>query len=270
MATPDFFREAGHEDVPGAGALSVSVPGAVAAWDDALKRFGTMTLDQVLAPAIAYARDGFPVASRLASDIKGASGGLNAPAKALYNPNGRAAEVGTLLRNGALAVNLEAIAKNGKGAFYEGVPSRAISGLLEAEGGYLREADFAAHSTTWTEPLETSCLMHRILVLPPNTQGIAQLQLMEMAKAHGLDQMGHNTADYLHTLIELKKLAFADRDRWVADPEHAVIPVDALLDLDYLRGRAELVGPRAAEDVTSGIVDGSGAHAQLRRARRLG
>ena len=262
LATPDFFREAGQVEVPGAGPLSVSVPGAVAAWDDALKRFGTMSLVEVLAPAIAYARDGFPVSSRLASDIEGASEGLNAPAKALYHPNGRAPGVGTLLRNEALAATLEAIATNGKGAFYEGRPSRAISALLEAEGGYLREADFATHSTTWTDPLETSYLVHRILVLPPNTQGIAQLQLMEMAKAHGLDQMGHNTAEYLHTLIELKKLAFADRDRWVADPEYADIPVDALLDPEYLRLRAGLVGRTAAVDVQPGIVDASGAHAR--------
>jgi len=253
LATPAFFSEAGHEDIPESGALSVSVPGAVAAWDDALARFGTMSLAEVLAPAIAYARDGFPVSNRLASDIQGASKGLNDAARALYNPRGLWPGVGTVFRNEALAITLERVAAGGKDAFYKGKPAEAISRFLESEGGYLRSGDFADHSTTWTEPLEGSYLIHRILVLPPNTQGLAQLQLMEMAKAHGLDRMGHNSADYLHTLIELKKLAFADRDRWVADPEHADLPVDALLDPEYLRERAGLVGPRAADHVAPGI-----------------
>ena len=261
LATPAFFSEAGHDAIPGAGPLSVSVPGAVAAWDDALTRFGTMSLGEVLAPAIAYARDGFPVSNRLASDIEGASEGLNDAGRALYTPGGLRPDVGTLLRNEALATTLERIASGGKDAFYKGAPARAISRFLEGEGGYLRAGDFADHSTTWTEPLEGSYLSHRILVLPPNTQGIAQLQLMEMAKAHSLDRMGHNSADYLHTLIELKKLAFADRDRWVADPEHADLPVHALLDPAYLRARAGLVGSTAAEGVASGISGGVAADA---------
>ena len=253
LATPSFFEEAGHDDIPGSGPLSVSVSGAVAAWDDALARFGTMSLADVLAPAIAYARDGFPVSNRLARDIDGASGGLNEAARALYTPGGLRPGVGTLFKNPALAATLERIATGGKEAFYKGAPAEAISRFLETEGGYLRAGDFAAHSTTWTEPLEGSYLDHRILVLPPNTQGLAQLQLMEMAKAHDLAGMGHNSADYLHTLIELKKLAFADRDRWVADPEHADLPIDALLDTDYLREHAGLVGPAAADEVAPGI-----------------
>ena len=253
LATPAFFKEAGHEDIPGSGPLSVSVPGAVAAWDDALARFGTMSLGEVLAPAIAYARDGFPVSSRLASDIEGASQGLNDAARGIYLPGGEPPGVGSLFKNPALAATLERIATGGKDAFYKGAPAEAISRFLEKEGGYLRAGDFAAHSTTWTEPLEGSYVDHRILVLPPNTQGLAQLQLMEMAKAHDLGRMGHNSADYLHTLIELKKLAFADRDRWVADPEHADLPIDALLDTDYLRERAGLVGPAAADEVAPGI-----------------
>ena len=253
LATPTFFRAAGHEEIPEAGPLSVTVPGAVAAWDDALARFGTLSLAEVLVPAIAYARDGFPVSSRLARDIEGASEGLNDDARDLYTPRGLRPGVGTLFRNAALAGTLERIAAGGKDAFYKGAPARAISGFLQREGGYLRANDFADHRTTWTEPLEGSYLIHRILVLPPNTQGIAQLQLMEMAKAHPLDRMGHNSADYLHTLIELKKLAFADRDRWVADPEHADLPLDALLDPAYLRERAGLVGPSAADGVAPGI-----------------
>ena len=253
LATPGFFRDAGEEDIPSAGPLSVSVPGAVAAWEDALARFGTISLADALAPAIGYARDGFPVSSRLASDIRGASRGLNDAGRGLFAPGGEPPAVGSLLRNTALAATLETIAAGGKEAFYRGAPAAAISRFLEREGGYLRAGDFAAHKTTWTDPMVGSYLDHRILVLPPNTQGLAQLSLMEMAKAHDLAGMGHNSADYLHTLIELKKLAFADRDRWVADPEHADLPIDELLAPDYLRERAALVGPAAADGVVSGI-----------------
>jgi len=253
LASPSFFTRAGHESVPGSGPLSVSLPGAVAAWDDALARFGTISLAEALAPAIAYARDGFPVSSHLQNDIAGASRGLNEPALGLYLPGGSPPHVGSLLKNPALATTLERIADEGKSGFYRGEPAEAISAFLEREGGYLRTADFATHETTWTSPLEGTYLDHRILVLPPNTQGIAQIALMEMAAEHDLATMEHNTADYLHTLIELKKLAFADRDRWVADPEFADIPLKELLDAEYLRERALKIGSSAAEDVAPGI-----------------
>jgi gamma-glutamyltranspeptidase/glutathione hydrolase len=253
LADPSFFEQAGRESIPGSGALSVTLPGAVAAWDDALTRFGTISLAEALTPAIAYALDGFPVSSRLASDIEGASRGLNEPALDLYMPGGSPPPVGSLLKNPALAATLERIAKEGKDGFYRGEPAQAISGFLEREGGYLRVADFAAHETTWTVPIEGSYVDHRILVLPPNTQGMAQITLMEMAAEHDLAAMGHNTTEYLHTLIELKKLAFADRDRWVADPEFADIPIDDLLDEDYLRERAFKFGRDAAENVAPGI-----------------
>ena len=253
LASPSFFTRAGLESVPGNGPLSVSLPGAVAAWDDALTRLGTRSLAEALAPAIAYARDGFPVSSRLQSDIAGASRGLNGPALGLYLPGGSPPPVGSLLKNPALAATLERIAEEGKNGFYLGKPAEAISAFLEREGGYLRTADFAAHETTWTSPVEGTYLDHRVLVLPPNTQGIAQIALMEMAAEHDLAAMGHNTADYLHTLIELKKLAFADRDWWVTDPEFVDIPVEELLDTEYLRERAHRFGANAAEDVAPGI-----------------
>ena len=253
LATPAFFEEAGEERVPSNGPLSVSVPGAVAAWEDALERFGTISLAEALAPAIAYARDGFPVSTRLASDIAGSSRNLNEPARGVFTPGGEPPPVGSLLKNPALAETLELIASEGKLGFYHGAPAAAISRFLEGEGGYLRAPDFAAHKTTWTDPLEGSYVDHRILVMPPNTQGIAQLEMMAMAAEYDLASMGHNSAEYLHTLVELKKLAFADRDRWVADPEHADIPIDELLDPDYLRDRATMVGASAADGVLSGI-----------------
>ena len=253
LATPSFFEEAGEDAVPSTGALSVSVPGAVAAWDDALARFGTISLAEALAPGIAYARDGFPVSTRLASDMMGSSRNLNGPARVLYTPGGEPPPVGSLLKNPALAETLELIGREGKSGFYAGAPAAAISRLMEQEGGYLRAPDFAAHKTTWTAPLEGPYVGHRILVLPPNSQGIAQLEIMAMAAEHDLVAMGHNSAEYLHTLVELKKLAFADRDRWVTDAAHVHVPTDDLLDPAYLRSRASMVGPSAAEHVVSGL-----------------
>lgn len=248
LATPALFAERELDRVPGNGALSVSVPGAVAAWVDALERFGTLPMAELVEPAIGYARDGFPVSTRLARDIAGSSRALNDHARALYLPGGEPPPVGGLLRNPALAATLERIARDGRDGFYQGFVADRIGAFLEAEGGYLRAPDLAEHTTTWVEPLRGDYEGHTMLVMPPNTQGIAQLQLFEMAKSFDMNKLGHNTADYLHTLIEMKKLAFADRDQWAADPEFSDIPLDRLLDAEYLARRAAMVDAGAAAE----------------------
>lgn len=248
LATPDFFAEAGFDAVPQVGPLSVSVPGAVAGWVDALDRFGTRSLSELLAPAVRFARDGFAVSTRLALDFEAQGGDLNEFGQALYLPGGSPPPVGTLLKNPELAASLEAIGRGGKEAYYRGSIAASLAAFVEAQGGYLRPADFANHTSTWVEPLRGDYLGHTILVMPPNTQGPAQLALMEMAKAHPIEEMGHNSDAYLHTLIELKKLAFADRDRWVADPEMADVPIDRLLDAEYLSERAAMVDANAAAE----------------------
>jgi gamma-glutamyltranspeptidase/glutathione hydrolase len=260
LATPEFFVAAdASAEIPDTGARSVTVPGAVAAWADALERFGTITLAEALAPAIHYARDGFPVSTRLARDFESQGGSLNEAGRAQYLPGGSAPPVGSLLKNPALARTLERIAERGTAGFYEGPVVETLSRFLEAEGGYLRAGDFGAHTTTWVEPLEGQYLDHRILVLPPNTQGFAQLQQMAMATQFDLAAMGRNSADYLHTLVELKKIAFADRDQWASDPAFTDIPLDRLLDPGYLRDRAQLVDMVVAQaDVQPGIRPATG------------
>jgi gamma-glutamyltranspeptidase/glutathione hydrolase len=256
LATPDFFRAAGLDRIPQSGALSVSVPGAVAGWVDAHERHGSMPFAELLAPAIGYARDGFPVSTRLALDFEEQGDDLNGPGRDLYLPGGSAPPVGSLLINDELAGTLDVIARRGKEGFYRGAVAERLAAFIESAGGHLRADDFAAHTSTWVEPLRGDYLGHTFLVMPPNTQGLTQLALMEMSKAHGIESLGHNTTEYLHTLIELKKLAFADRDRWVADPEHADVPVERLLDPAYLRERAGTVdATRAAGDVVAGFGD---------------
>ena len=237
-ATPAFFAAAGHDQIPGAGPLSVSVPGAVAGWVDAHGRYGSMDFDDLLATGIDYARNGFAVSTRLAQDFEEQGANLNQAGLDLYLPNAAAPPIGSLLRNPALADSLEIVATQGKEGFYQGSIAARLSAFITEQGGYLRPEDFANHTSTWVTPLRGDYLNHEFVVMPPNTQGVTQLALFEMAKSHDLQQQGQNSADYLHTLIELKKLAFADRDRWVADPELAAVPVPQMLDPVYLQQRA--------------------------------
>ncbi|MGY8777770.1 MAG: gamma-glutamyltransferase family protein, partial [Longimicrobiales bacterium] len=215
--------------VPQEGGLSVSVPGAVAGWVDAHERFGTKPFSALLQPAIHFARDGFAVSTRLAMDFEDQGGSLNEFGRALYLPNGSAPPVGTLLKNPELAASLETIATRGKAGYYTGDIGRKLAAFVESEGGHLRAADFEAHTSTWVEPLRGDYLDHTMIVMPPNTQGPAQLAYMQMAKEHDLPSMGHNSDAYLHT---------------------------RLLDTEYLQNRATLVdADHAAEDVAPGFGD---------------
>jgi gamma-glutamyltranspeptidase/glutathione hydrolase len=162
--------------------------------------------------------------------------------------------VGALLRNPPLAATLKAIAAGGAEALYRGPIGERIARWVESQGGYLKPEDFKNHRADWVTPLSLELAGgRRIYAMPPNSQGMTQLQMLAMAEAFDLKALGHNSAEYLHTLIETKRLAFADRDRWLADPAMATIPVERLLDRDYLKSRAALVSPRAATDVAPGI-----------------
>ena len=256
LATPEFFAVAELDRIPSIGPLSVSVPGAVAGWIDAHDRYGSMNFAELLSTGIDYARNGFAVSSRLAQDFEEQGQNLNDAGRDLYLPNSNPPKVGSLLRNPQLANSLEIVADQGKEGFYNGSIAQKLSAFITEQGGYLRQGDFASHSSTWVTPLRGDYLNHEFVVMPPNTQGVTQLALFEMAKSHDLASMTQNSADYLHTLVELKKLAFADRDRWVADPNLANVPVDQLLDADYLKNRAQLINMSvAAESAESGFGD---------------
>ena len=256
LATPEFFAVAELDRIPSIGPLSVSVPGAVAGWIDAHDRYGSMNFAELLSTGIDYARNGFAVSTRLAQDFEEQGQNLNDAGRDLYLPNSNPPKVGSLLRNPQLANSLEIVADQGKEGFYNGSIAQKLSAFITEQGGYLRQGDFASHSSTWVTPLRGDYLNHEFVVMPPNTQGVTQLALFEMAKSHDLASMMQNSADYLHTLVELKKLAFADRDRWVADPNSANVPVDQLLDADYLKNRAQLINMSvAAESAEPGFGD---------------
>lgn len=254
LATPALFASRGLTEIPSSGALTVTVPGAVAAWAAALERYGTLTLAEALGPAIRLAEEGWVVTTTLERDIGASVRRLNEGGRAIFAPDGSLPPVGALLRNRPLAATLRAIAEGGPDAFYRGRIGETLARFIEAEGGYLRAEDFRAHRVEWVEPLSMELAGgRRVYAMPPNSQGLVQLQLLALAESFDLAALGHNTADYLHTLIEIKRLAFADRDRWVADPAAGPLPVDRLLDRAYLADRAKRVGPRAAERVTHGF-----------------
>jgi gamma-glutamyltranspeptidase / glutathione hydrolase len=263
-ATPQFFRDRDLERMPQSGPLAVTVPGAVSAWAAALERYGTLSLAQALAPAIRLADEGFAVTHTLAEDLEDALR-LNDAGQAIYAPGGEPLGAGEILRNPALAASLRALARDGPPALYGGALGEALARFLEEEGSPLRLADFQAHTADWTEPVSMDFRGRTVHTVPPNSQGMVLLQILGLAEARGIgDGRGLDEArglldpDLLHTLVEAKKLAFADRDRWVADPEAAPAPLDRLLDREYLAERAGAIGDHAASRVTPGFGDPSG------------
>jgi gamma-glutamyltranspeptidase/glutathione hydrolase len=234
-ATPAYFTERQLAEVPGTGIRSVSVPGAVRAWEDALRRFGTIRLSAALAPAIAYARNGFPVSTRLALDIRAEQrkvGGDPGLAQ-VYLASGRAPEAGTLLVQRDLAVTLRLIAEGGSAALYSGPLAQRVAAFIQREDGLVTAEDLVKHRSSWHEPISTSYLGRTVLAFPPNSQGMTFLQMLNLAERVDLAGLERNSAEYIHVLAEASKLAYADRDRYLADPEHASIPLERLLSKEY-------------------------------------
>ncbi len=242
-ATPATFADRKLTSVPSSGPMSVSVPGAVAAWSDALKRFGTITLAAALAPAIRYAEQGFPVSERLAADFaeEAARVSRDPELARIFMPGGRTPEVGTLLKQPELAATLRAIAKRGSTELYRGSLARKIIAFMEAEGGLLTAADLAGHSSTWQEPISQTYRGFQVLAFPPNTQGVTLLQQLGAGALFDLAPLGHNSEAYLHTLVGISTLTYEDRDRYIADPAFAQVPVARLLSPEHARSIADSV-----------------------------
>jgi len=239
-ATPELFRNRGLTAVPDTGVLPVTVPGTVAAWADALDKYGTLTLAQALQPAIHYARDGFPVSRTLAEDIRDSKAliGRDSAMSAIFLPDGKVPAPGYRLRNPDLAHSLEGIAQGGPDAFYKGPIASKMAAYMERMGGLITARDLARHSSTWTHPLRTTYAGYQVLAFPPNTQGLALLEQMNMAGLYDLRSEQPTSAPYIDLLVRIKKLAFADRNKYVTDPTFADIPTDKLISKSYARQRA--------------------------------
>jgi gamma-glutamyltranspeptidase/glutathione hydrolase len=253
LAEPEFYKKQGLTRLPVSGPLTVTVPGTVASWEASLSRYGTLSLSEALQPAIRVADEGFMVSSTLAADLSKAGPRLNTAGKAVYYPNEQPLQAGALLKSSDLANSLRAIAKDGASVMYKGKLGQKIAAFLESEGSPLRASDFAAFKPEWTTPTSVPFQGKHVHTVRPNSQGIVLLQMLGMLENMPVKDMGQNSAPLLHHLIETTKIAFADRDRWVADTAFVNVPVSALLDTNYLKKRTSLIGEKASADYISGL-----------------
>jgi gamma-glutamyltranspeptidase/glutathione hydrolase len=271
-ATADEFKRRSLTSVPYRGELSVSVPGVVDGWSELLARHGTIPLAKALEPAIRYARDGYAVSEIIATQWKEQEATLakDAAAASTFLIDGRAPRSGEIYRNARLAASLEQIATGGRDAFYRGTIAKAIADDMRRRNGLVTAADLAAHTSEWTEPVSTNYRGFDVLEFPPNTQGVVALEMLNILEGFDLKTLGHNSAPYLHLLVEAKKIAFADRDAWLADP--AATPPAALrrmLAKDYAAERRKEIDPeRAAREYRPlAIAGASGAGQEHPEAR---
>lgn len=254
-ATPAAYAGRGLTEMPGGGVLTVDVPGVVEGWHQLLTRFGTITLEQALAPAIGYARDGFPVAELMANEWQNNLETLSADRHTAdtFLPNGRPPRLGEIFANPRLARSLELIARDGRDAFYTRSIAQAIVSDIKHRGGLLALRDFAEHQADWVEPISTNYRGYDLLEMPPSTQGFVALEMLNIMEGFDIRALGHNSADYLHVVSEAKRIAFADRSAYLADRDHMPKGVlQMLTSKDYAASRrSEISMTKAAARYSS-------------------
>jgi gamma-glutamyltranspeptidase / glutathione hydrolase len=251
----EFLKSKGLERMPPYGVDSVTVPGVVDGWSKLLARFGTKKFSDLLAPAIDYAREGFPVPEWDAEYWHAAEPFLRKDSNlsATYLIDGHSPQVGEVFRNPDLARSLELVANGGRDAYYKGEIASKIVALSQKLGGTMTAQDLADYSSEWVQPISTTYHGWTVYELPPNGQGIAALMMLNIMEQFPLAQYGHNSADALQVMIEAKKLAYADLRRYVGDPRFSHIPVEGMLAKSYAAQRAKLIDMRKANcDVAPG------------------
>jgi gamma-glutamyltranspeptidase/glutathione hydrolase len=237
----------GLDSIPRDSPLAWSIPGAVSGWDLLRERFGRTMLSAMLEPAIHYAEEGFPVSPIIASGWGFDAGKYPTLAKT-YMPNGRAPGFGEIFKNPELARSLSAIANDGPAAFYEGEIAEQIVAYAQEHGGKHTMKDFADHRANWLDPVSSSYRGYDVWELPPNGQGIAVLQMLNILETFDIGALTPNSAEHLHLFVEAKKLAFEDRAVYYADPDFADVPVEQLLSKAYAQDRAKLINPQRANN----------------------
>jgi gamma-glutamyltranspeptidase/glutathione hydrolase len=252
------LRARGLREMPETGPQSVSVPGAVGAWAQALERFGTRSWAQALEPAAALAESGLPVSQRLAQDLAEEESKLREDPEAarIYLPGDAPPAAGSTLRQDDLAATLRRLQREGPTELYTGATARRIAERLSERDGFVTAEDLAAYAPEWTEPIRTDYRGLRVFAFPPNTQGVTLLEELALLRDFDLIALGHNSADYVHTVAEAIRLAFADRDSSVADPAAMRIGVEALLDPGRLRALAATIDPKARAPAAPGVARG--------------
>ncbi|MFV8782088.1 gamma-glutamyltransferase [Microbulbifer sp. SA54] len=253
----EYFANNGLDKIPSHGPLPVSVPGAVDGWFELHKKFGRLPMKNLLEPAIRYANDGFPVTQLVAYYWNRSVPVLSKyPGfRDTYMPDGRAPKEGEIFHNPRLAKTLHKIAEGGRDAFYKGDIAREIDAYMKANDGFLSYEDLASHKSEWVEPVSTNYRGVDVWELPPNGQGIAALQILNILEGYDLAALGRTSPEYVHLFAEAKKLAFEDRARYYADPAFNELPVKQLISKKYANERRKLINPeRAAKRYDAGTV----------------
>ncbi len=246
----ELVKKQGLKEMPTAGVIPITVPGAVEGWQKLADKFGRKKLSEDLAAAIATARDGFPVpewdAMYWAAAVEYLRG--NQEATRVYLPNDRAPKVGEIFRNPDLAWSLQQVAEHGRDAYYKGEIAKKILAMMKEHGGTMRAEDMADYSAEWVEPISTTYHGWTVYELPPNGQGIAALMMLNLMENFPLGQKGYEfgSANALHTMIEAKKLAYADLKRYIGDPRGQKLPVEQLLSKERAAARAKGIDPEHA------------------------
>ncbi|MSO50461.1 MAG: gamma-glutamyltransferase [Acidobacteria bacterium] len=263
--TPELLRSKGNTRMPSSGIYTVTVPGAVKGWEMMRARFGKLPMADLLAPAIFYAEDGFPVTDVIARAWNGSTRKLQTGPHAaeVFLPGGRAPNSGEVFKNPALAGTMRLIAEKGTAGFYEGKTADAILAVSKELGGTMTAADLKEYQPEWVDPISTTYRGWTVYELPPNTQGIAALMMLNMMEQYPIGEYGLGSTKAMHVMIEAKKLAYADMLRYVADPRFSKVPTAAMLSKDNAKQRAMLIDPaKAACSVEpskySGLTDGNG------------
>ncbi|MDR8390650.1 gamma-glutamyltransferase [Aliifodinibius sp. S!AR15-10] len=245
-----------RESIPPYGFLPISVPGTVDGWFQMHDKLGSMPMNRILQPAIEYAEEGFPVSELIAFywDI-GARIHSDSPGgfKEEMTINGRGPAKGEIMKRPTLATTLSTLAKNGRDAFYEGEIADRIDQFMRENGGFLRKRDFEEHTSTWVEPVSVNYRGYDVYELPPNGQGIAALQMLQILEGYDLQSMGYGSEEALHYMMEAKKLAFEDRAKFYADPAFEDIPVSKLVSEEYATQRREQINENSANTVEPGM-----------------
>ena len=256
--TLDYFKNKSFSEIPAYGPLPVSVPGCVDGWFEMHDKFGSIAMHEILSPAIEYADNGFPVTELVSYYMQKAS--LNFDKypnfKETYYINGSTPKKGQIFQNKDLANTLRIIAKKGRKGFYEGEIAKVMSDFIIEQGGFLSYNDLKNHKSEWIDPVSTNYRGFDVWELPPNGQGIAALQILNLLEAYDIKSMGFGSAEYIHHFTEAKKIAFADRAKYYADMDFNKIPVDYLISKEYseLR-RTEINSNKAALKVSAGEIE---------------
>ena len=254
----EYFLENNYTKIPAYGPLPVSVPGCVDGWFELHKKFGSKEMEELLKPAITYAREGFPVTELIAYYWAGGARALSRfPNVAeVYMPGGKAPAKGEIFKNPYLANTLEQIAAGGRDAFYKGEIARTIDTFMKEQEGFLSYEDLASHSSEWVEPVSTNYRGYDVWELPPNGQGIAALQILNILEGYDISQMGFGSTEYIHHFVEAKKLAFEDRAKYYADSAFNDLPVDELISKEYAaQRRTHIKSSRASRTLDAGQIE---------------